>query len=252
MNNLKEKLSKNELTLGSWITLNSCENAEVMGQSQFDWLTVDTEHSAIGFGDAQQLIRTIQSKNLPALVRVGENDATLIKRTMDAGADGVIVPMVKTKEDAQRAVAAVKYPPEGSRGVGFARAQGYGLAFDEYKKWLAEESIVIAIIEHVDAMDNLEEILSVEGLDATMIGPYDLSGSIGCPGEVNKSQVVELVERYKTVCQKLKKPAGYHVVFPDANEVNKKVKEGFRFLAFGTDALFLGVKVKEQLEMIGS
>src|SRR3990172_12592200 len=124
MVNLKEKLKQNKLTIGSWITIGNSSIAEIMAKAGFDWLTVDMEHSAITLHQAQQLIQIIELSGVVPLVRVGENSPNLIKRVMDAGAYGVIVPMVNSKEDAEKAVNAVKYPPVGNRGVGLARAQG--------------------------------------------------------------------------------------------------------------------------------
>ena len=158
---LKEKLKNNAPTLGSWITLGHPSIAEIMASSGFDWLTVDMEHSVITLDIAQQLIQIIETSGVVPLVRVGENSPNLIKRVMDAGAYGVIVPMVNSKKDALLAVNSVKYPPVGIRGVGLARAQGYGFNFKEYKKWLEKDSIVIVQIEHIEAINNLEDILSL-------------------------------------------------------------------------------------------
>src|SRR3989304_8512061 len=156
---LKEKLQNGEVSIGSWITIGNPSIAEIMAKSGFDWLTVDMEHSAITLDLAQQLIQVIELCGVAPLVRVGENNATMIKRVMDAGSHGVIVPMVNSKDDAINAVNAVKYPPTGKRGVGLARAQGYGVAFDKYKEWVDRDSIVIVQIEHIKAVENLEEIL---------------------------------------------------------------------------------------------
>lgn len=247
---LKFRLRSGQLTLGSWITIGNEIVAEIMAREGFDWLTVDIEHSAIELGMVQRLVRTIELNGCAPLVRVGENDANLIKRVMDTGAHGVIVPMVKTVEDARRAVAAVRYPPQGERGIGLSRAQGYGRSFDKYRQWLAKESIVIAIIEHIDAIDNLEDILSVEGIDATMIGPYDISGSMGYPGEFTRKDVRDAIRRYMGTCRRLKKTAGFHVIAPDAASVNKKIAEGFRFLALSLDTLLLLEKCGQEMVLI--
>lgn len=244
---LKKKLISGGLTVGSWITIESEEIAEIMSRMGFDWLTVDMEHSAIDLAAAQRLVRTIDLNGCCPLVRVGENDENLIKRVMDMGAHGVIVPMVKTADDARRAVESVKYPPEGKRGVGLSRAQGYGLSFTEYQRWLAKESVVVAIIEHIDALENLDEILSVDGIDATMIGPYDLSGSMGYPGQLERREVQEGIKRYLKACQKSGKPAGFHVVEPNKVILDQKIRAGCRFLAFGTDALFLARGIQGNL-----
>jgi 2-dehydro-3-deoxyglucarate aldolase len=242
-------------SIGSWITLNSCSVAEIMASSGFDWLCVDMEHSVTDYKDVQLLIATIQSKGLKAFVRVGENNTRIIKRVLDAGADGIIVPMVNTKADAQKAVAAANYPPVGKRGVGLARAQGYGFGFDEYKDKKAKEILLIAQIEHVDAVRNLEDILSVEGIHGTLVGPYDLSGSMGKPGGYDDADVKQVLDKYETTANNYDKLIGFHVIQPDYNLVLEKIEKGYNFVAFSLDSLFLGqtartqnLKLKECLE----
>ncbi len=128
---LKQKMRSGQQTVGSWITLAHPAIAEIMARAGFDWLVVDLEHSVITIREAEELIRTISLCGATPLVRLTANDAAQIKRVMDAGAHGIVVPMVKTKEDAVRAVSAVQYPPTGTRGVGLARAQGYWATFNE-------------------------------------------------------------------------------------------------------------------------
>lgn len=250
MKNIKNILKMNHLSYGSWITISDPSIGEVMAQAGFDWLTIDMEHSVLSLNQAQQLIRVIELYGTVPFVRVGENNPTIIKRVMDAGAHGVIVPMVNTKEDAKRAVDAVKYPPGGSRGVGLARAQGYGFTFEQYRKWVHEESVVIAQIEHVQAINNLESILSVDGIDGSMIGPYDLSGSLGYPGEFDRPEVNEAILQYENMCKKMKKPMGFHVVQPDPIAVTKYIDKGYSFLAVGVDFLYLGTKCREIMQRI--
>src|SRR3972149_4608109 len=252
MINLKEKLRKNELTIGSWITLSHPSIPEIMAKTGFGWLTIDMEHSAITLHQAQQLIQIIELSGVVPLVRVGENSPNLIKRVMDAGAYGVIVPMVNSKEDAEKAVNAVKYPPVGNRGVGLARAQGYGLEFEKYKKWVNKGRIVIVQIEHIKGVENLEEILSVDGVDAFIVGPYDLSGSLGMPGNFTHPSMRNALKRIMNVSKKFKRSAGFHVIPPDTKEVHKKIREGYRFISFSLDTLFLGVKCKEEMKRIKS
>lgn len=250
-NSLKERLLAGELTIGSWITIGNTSVTEIMAKAGFDWLTIDMEHSAITLSEAQELIRIIELSGVTPLVRVGENNAYFIKRVMDAGAAGVIVPMVNTKEDAEKAVRAVKYPPLGKRGVGLARAQGYGFEFEKYKDWLMKNGVVVVQIEHIDAVNNLEEILKVEGVDASIIGPYDLSASLGCPGDFNMKKVKGVIKKYLDVCKKLHKPAGLHVIPPMAENVKDKIKDGFKFIAFSLDTLFLGEKIRKELQNLG-
>ena len=199
---LKKKLRRKTVTVGSWITIGHTAIAEIMAKAGFDWLAVDMEHSVITLHEAQQLIQVIELSGVAPLVRVGENSAYLIKRVMDAGAHGVIVPMINTKEDARNAVNAVKYPPLGTRGVGLARAQGYGMDFERYKNRVNRDSVVIAQIEHIKAIENLEDILSTEGIDAFFVGPYDLSGSLGIPGQLKHPKVVKALERVMKIAKR--------------------------------------------------
>ncbi|MDD5421871.1 MAG: aldolase/citrate lyase family protein [Candidatus Omnitrophota bacterium] len=240
MIDLKARLKANKLTIGSWITLASPAIPEIMARCGFDWLTVDMEHSAITIEIAQDLIRIIGLSGVVPLVRVGKNDPNLIKRVMDAGAHGVIVPMVNSPEDAERAVSAVKYPPVGKRGVGLARAQGYGLEFGKYKNWVNKKSVVVVQVEHIDAVESLEGILATPGVDAFIVGPYDLSASLGRPGEFEHPDVKAALKEVISVSKRMNKCAGFHVIPPDSRLLAKKSEEGYRFLGFSLDTLFLG------------
>lgn len=250
MQQLKDRLSRRERTIGSWITMDHPSIAEIMAQAGFDWLTVDMEHSAITISAALRLIQVIELSGVTPLVRVEENNHNYIKRIMDAGAHGVIVPMVNTAEEARRAVDAVKYPPMGKRGVGIARAQSYGPGFNKYQEWVKTKSVVIVQVEHVKAVENLEEILGVEGVDAFFVGPYDLSASMGNPGALDDPDMVAALKEIKRISEKLKVPSGFHVVAPDPQQVVERFEEGYTFLAYSTDFLFLGNKCREGLDAI--
>jgi len=249
-NSLKSRLRNRQLTIGSWITLAHSSIAEIMAKAGFDWLTVDMEHSAITLHEAQQLIQVIELSGCVPLVRVGVNDANLIKRVMDTGAHGVIVPMINNKEDAEQAVGAVKYPPRGFRGVGLARAQSYGTDFEGYRKWNETESIVIVQIEHIKAVENLEAILSVEGVDAFFVGPYDISTSLGVPGQFDHPEMTLVLSKVLDTARRLKAVAGYHVVPPDTTQVVEKIKQGYHFLAYSADFLLLGNACRSDLAEI--
>jgi len=247
---LKEKLRKNKLSIGSWLSLSHPSIAEILARSGFEWLTIDMEHSVISLKESQNLIGIIESSGIAPLVRVPENSHSFIKRVMDAGAHGIIVPMVNSKEEAIKVVKAVKYPPMGTRGVGLARAQGYGFNFENYSKRINKDSIVIVQIEHIDAINNLEEILNVQGVDASMLGPYDLSASLGYPGDFKRKEFKLAIKKYIQTCKKMGKVAGYHVVHPDPQLVRVKILEGFRFIAVGFDALYLGLIARNTLSEI--
>ncbi len=236
---LKNKLKNNQLTIGSWIMMNDPMSIEVMAIAKFEWLVVDIEHTSIDLKSTQLLINTIQSQNIKALVRVSKNEEVIIKKVLDMGADGIIVPMVNSKQDAQQAVEYAKYPPQGKRGVGLYRASGYGTKFEEYKKWVEEELVIIAQIEHIDAVNNIDEILQVGGIDGTIIGPYDLSGSMGYPGEFERDDVKEAVQKVLDRCKALGIPSGFHVVDTDPKKLQEKINQGCTFLAYGIDYFFM-------------
>lgn len=247
MKNFQPESFTKRFSIGSWITLYHCSIVEIMANSGFDWLCVDLEHSVIDYSEAQLLIATIQAQGLQAFVRVGENNSRIIKRVLDAGADGIIVPMVNSKADAIKAIDAVKYPPNGKRGVGLARAQKYGFGFQDYMMNKAKAVKLIVQIEHVDAIINLEEITSLDGVDGTFVGPYDLSGSMGKPGKYNDDDVKKVLQHYKEVSKKYEKMAGYHVIQPEYKLVMEKIEEGYNFIAFSTDALFLGSIIHSEI-----
>jgi len=236
---LKQKLKNNELTIGSWIMIGNTMSVEVMALAGFDWLVVDIEHTAIDLESTLSLISTIQANNMKALVRVSKNEEVVIKRILDMGADGIIVPMVSSKKDAIQAVEYAKYPPIGKRGVGLNRAQKYGTKFEEYKKWVEEELVLIAQIEHIDAVNNIDDILTVEGIDGTIIGPYDLSGSMGFPGAFDRDDVQEAVQKVLDRCKAHNMPSGFHVVDTDPSKLKLKIDQGCTFLAYGIDYFFM-------------
>ena len=247
---MKKKLSRNELIVGSWITLAHPAIAEIMSKSGFDWLAVDLEHSVITIREAEELIRIINLSGVIPLVRLTSNDPNQIKRVMDAGSHGVIVPMVNSVADAKKAVKAVKYPPVGMRGVGLARAQGYGKTFQDYLTWQKEESIVIVQIEHIDAVNNLEAIFSVEGVDGYIIGPYDLSGSLGVPGQFEHPDFLKAMERVKEVATQMKMAGGIHIIEPEVEQLKQRIDEGYRFIAYSVDIRMLEVSCRVGIESI--
>ena len=237
----KAILKNNQLSIGSWITIGHPAIPEILSNAGFNWVVIDIEHTTIDISMVQTLITTIQSKNMLALVRVSKNEEVIIKRVLDAGADGIVVPMVNSALDAKQAVNHAKYPPLGLRGVGLARAQDYGYKFEAYKKQI-NDIIIIAQIEHVDAINNLHSILEIEGIDGTIIGPYDLSGSLGIPGEFHDPSVRALLDQYVSISFEMKKTTGFHVVDSNPEAVQQRIDEGYRFIVYGTDFLFMGDK----------
>ncbi len=249
---LKSKLARSELTIGSWITLGHPAIAEIMASAGFDWLVLDMEHSVLELGEVQTIIQVLDKQQCPAIVRLTSNQPDQIKRVMDAGATGVMVPMVKSAADAHAAIQSVYYPPRGQRGVGLARAQGYGASFPEYQRWLEKNAIVVVMIEHVDAVNDIDAILSVPGIDAYIIGPYDLSGSMGRPGELNHTDVQAAIELVLRAGQRAEKPGGIHVIEPDPNALQQRIRSGFNFLGYTLDIRILDSLCRNHMQTIRS
>jgi 2-dehydro-3-deoxyglucarate aldolase len=244
--NLKKKLARRELTIGSWLSWGFSPMTEVMTQAGFEWLVIDLEHTAIDYAEAHQMIQTIDLAGCVPLVRVGSNDPLIIKRVLDCGAEGILVPMVNSAEEARRAVDAAYYPPRGKRGVGLSRAQGYGMEFHAYRERAVEQTIVIVQIEHIRAVENLEAILAVDGVDGFIIGPYDLSGSLNEPGNFDHPDVQKALQRVQEVMNASEKPGGYHVVQTSHDELRQRIDEGYRFIAYGDDMVIFAQKVKDE------
>jgi 2-keto-3-deoxy-L-rhamnonate aldolase RhmA len=244
---LKKKILNNELTLGSWITLGNNGIAEILARAGFDWLVVDLEHSTISVDQAGELIRTIELSGVPSLVRLTSNDPCQIKRVMDAGARGIVVPMVNTPGEAIKAIKATRYPPIGSRGVGLARAQGYGHNFQDYLSWqsnISDGPIVIVQIEHIDAVSNLKDILSVTGVDAFIVGPYDLSCSMGIPGRFDEPEFKQTINQIISIGKASGVTSGVHVVEPDTSMLNEAITMGYKFIAYSVDMRMLDVSAR--------
>ncbi len=238
-------------TIGSWITIDNIAVAEVMAKSGFDWLCIDLEHTVIDFTNLRTMIAIISYNNMEVYVRVGANDELIIKKVLDSGADGIIVPLVKNNKDVINAVNYSLYPPFGTRGVNsLSRAQGYGFEFEKYLKTVNKKTKVIAQIEHIDAINDLENILKVKNLFGTIIGPYDLSASLGIPGQFNHIKFKNALKEYQTLTKKFKLKKGYHVTEPNINDVKNKIKEGYDFIGFSWDTYFLGQLCKDNLNKL--
>jgi 2-dehydro-3-deoxyglucarate aldolase len=246
---LKKKLKNKELSVGSWITIGNQAIVDVLAHAGFDWLCVDLEHTAIDYNELQILLGFIQSHDIAALVRVSKNEEVVIKKALDAGADGIIVPMICSGADARQAVAFAKYPPIGKRGVGLSRAQQYCFGFDKYKEWLPENLVVIAQVEHIEGINNIEDIITTDGIDGAFIGPYDLSASLGMPGQFNDPDVQAALQKFERVCRN-NTSVGYHVIEPEHELVKQKIEAGYNFIAFSTDYHFMGRTAVSQMKKL--
>jgi 2-keto-3-deoxy-L-rhamnonate aldolase RhmA len=247
---IKERLRKKGILFGTIITLPSSDVAEILSLAGFDWLFLDMEHGALSIEAVQNLIRAVGA-DTPCLVRVPANEEVWIKRCLDAGPAGVIIPHVNSEEDARRAVAFSKYPPLGRRSIGVSRASGFGLNLETYLSNANKISTVVIQIEHIDAVHKIEDIVKVEGIDALFVGPYDLSASMGKTGQLEDPEVLEAILQVKRCAQKAGLPLGTFGAVPEA--AVSAFDDGFRLIAVATDTLLLGdsaIKLQKNLKQL--
>lgn len=239
-NSVKQKLGQGQATVGTWISLGNMLATRYMARAGFDWLTVDMEHGAIDWELAANLFGVIADAGGAPLVRVPCGDHDHIKRALDAGAFGIVVPMVMSRDEAERAVRAAKYPPTGNRSVG---GGGFALNFattnQEYFEKANDEILVVLQCEHIEAVDQFEDIFSVPGIDAVFVGPNDLARSQYSPeGKAPSAQEQEItIQRILKAGKKIKVPVGIHAFTPE--DALRRTKEGWQFVAINSELRFM-------------
>jgi len=251
---LRQRLLAGESVIGSWINSGSPIVAELMAASGFDFLCVDAEHSAVDLPQVQPMFQAIESgrPGCAAVVRLHGVDYSFVKRYLDAGADGVIAPLVRNKADAELLVQACKYPPQGLRGLGFCRANDYGMRIDDEFIRANDNTLVAVQIEHIEAVKNIEEILDVPGIDAVFIGPYDLSASMGLAGQFEHPDYIAALNEIRTACERHKTITGIHVVSVDPTEGKARLAEGYQLLAYSLDITMLATTCQKGLAALRS
>ena len=247
-NPIRKALLERTPTFGSWLQIGPYPAvAEILANAGYDWLGVDCEHSDIDVEGFTALARGMHGRGALPLARVRENDTLAIRQVLDAGAQGIIVPLVNTAKEAQKAVAAAKYPPLGVRGFCFSRMNDYGTNFDEYARTANENIAVVVMIESKQAVDNIDAILEVDGIDGVFIGPYDMSGSYDVVGQTSHPVIQEACKKVVAACKKHGKSAGLHLVNPTPEAISKTIQDGFTFIALGVDMVFLNQAAKDAL-----
>ncbi len=241
---LNKRLKDGEVLVGTLVGMGSPEAAEALSLSGMQWLFVDMEHSAMGIGAVQSILQAAAPAT-PCLVRPPAADEGWLKKSLDIGPAGLIVPHVNTADEARRVIRLTRYPPLGGRSIGIARAQGYGLHFEQYLQRANDEVAIVLQIEHRDAVDNIESIAAVKGIDGLYIGPYDLSASMGKPGAVNDPDVQEAIGRVETCAREAGIPLGIFVAAPEA--AGAYIRRGYQLITVGVDALMLAQAAKRIL-----
>ena len=238
-NVVKQKLQAGELAYGGWITLPSPAVAEVMALSGLDFLVIDTEHGAINIESVQAILQAISATDVVPIVRLAGSQRMFANKILDTGPLGIIVPMVSSREDAEATVSAALYPPEGTRGIGLGRAQGYELDRREgYLKAANDQMLVVVQVEHRDGVESIEEIVAVPGVDLVFLGPADLAGSMGYRTQPGHPDVGKAIDRVAQAARRARIPVGIPVSGPE--DLSRRVKQGFQFFHIGVDTVYLG------------
>lgn len=237
------RLAAKETLIGSIVSINSPSVAEIISYQDFDWLFIDAEHGALPIDALESLVR---ASTKPALIRLADRSEKSVKQALEVGAIGIIVPQVNDQQTAQRVASYAKYPPKGTRGVGVGRANNYGMSFSDYLQRANDEVVVVAQIEHADAVANAREIIATPGIDAVLVGPNDLAASMNYLGNTEHPDVVAAIDQVREVSEQCGKPVG--IFHGDPARALAYGEQGFSLIACGVDSILLGSAAKALAE----
>jgi len=251
---LKKKFLNRQNVFAAWTSLCHPSISEIFSRAVVDFVGIDIEHSTISQEQSQRIIAACQAMGTLCLPRIASHNMEMIKRLLDSGADGIIVPMVDTPEQAEKLISWCKFPTRGKRSFGIARAQGYGFDFDDYAKNWNDASSLIVQIESVTGVENIDKILSFDEIDGAMVGPYDLSGSLGIPGQLDHHKVIEASRKVIDACARHNKACGTQIVEPDIENVKNAFSSGYTFVVLSSDVFLLwkwSEKMKHLINILG-
>lgn len=247
---IREKIKEGRPTIGTWLQFPSTDVAEMLAKAGYDWVAADMEHASFGLAALPDIFRAVECGGAVPFARLPEADKVWIKAALEAGAQGLIFPMIESFEQLERAIDLATYPGQdfwrepgkaapAYRGVGFCRANGFGRDFDSYRRDVAPAIFLVAQIEHINAVENIDRILGHARLDAIMVGPYDLSGSMGLTGQFGHPDFQAAMNKIAEACARHGAVMGAHVVEPDPAALQAEIERGSRFIAYGIDSVFL-------------
>tara|TARA_R100000234_G_scaffold74608_1_gene46070 strand:- start:218 stop:982 length:765 start_codon:yes stop_codon:yes gene_type:complete len=231
---IRTLLSRGQVSIGGWMQIPSPEIAEIMGNSNLDWVAADLEHGSIGIDHLPNIFRALELNNTLPFARV--TDELQAVRAMEAGAGGIIISNIESADDVEKVYSSINYPPRGKRGVGYNRANCYGM---EFNNDLKDYPILVGMIESQHAVNNIDQILNCNKLDAVLIGPYDLSASFKMTGQFNSHFIKEIVNQVKDACIRKNVAVGIHVIQPDRKELENRKEEGYTFIPYSIDGVVL-------------
>lgn len=247
--NLKEKFAKRERTFGGWISYREPAIAETFAMAGFDFIAIDMEHTTISIDDANRIITSIQSEGGVCVPRQVSHNNDYMKPLLEAGADGIMIPMVDTVDQVNTLLRNLKFPPLGRRSFGVNRAHGYGFDFERYITTWNDTGLFVIQIESIEAVENIDELVHIPGVDAVMIGPYDISGSLNVPGDTNHPKVREAGRKVVDACAKAGVSCMTQVADVTADAVEDAFDQGFTSIVLGSD-LFILWKWAEAMKTI--
>ena len=247
INKFRKDLKKGKTLIGGWLQLSNSNLAEIVSDFDYDWIAIDMEHGSFANKYLPDIFRAIELKNKLSFARLPNKNIKICNQTLDAGCAGIIIPNIKNASELISIRDACYLPPAGNRGVGYSRVNLFGKNFLEYKKEKIKP-VIVAMIENISSVENLEKILLVKGLDAILIGPYDLSASMGITGKFDSPKFKSIIGRIKTLSKKNKIPCGIHVIEPKKKILNQYIKQGFQFLPYSMDTVLLNLAIKKSFE----
>lgn len=236
---LKRRLRKRERLFGCWTSLGHPSITEAFARSGADFICIDLEHTTVGHHQAQRMTAASQAGGVPALPRVSSHNAEQIRRLLDSGADGILVPNVSREEEVCRIAEWILYPPAGKRGYGVSRAQGYGFDFGEYTAGWNRRAVLLIQIESAEAVEAADPLLAHPAVDGAMIGPYDISGSLGIPGQLDHPRVQRACTGVIEACRRAGKACGTQIVDPTPARVRAALRQGYTFVVLASDVFLL-------------
>ncbi|MDC0200682.1 aldolase/citrate lyase family protein [Candidatus Pelagibacter sp.] len=246
INSIREKLNQGKASIGSWVQIPHPDIVQIICNNNFDWITVDLEHGSGSIVDIPNVGRIINNSNSAFLIRIEEGNFKNIQRFLDFGVNGIIFSKVEDAKKFKQILKKIYYPPIGTRGYGYCIENNYGKKKVSLKD-LEFKPLSIAMIETANGLKNLDIISKIKSLDAIFIGPYDLSISLGIPGQFNNEKFINALKKIVLTCKKNNKPLGIHIVEPNLKELKKRIEQGFKFIAYSMDTVCLNHNLKKPI-----
>jgi len=239
----RKNLKDGKTLIGGWMQISNSNLAEIMGDFNYDWIALDMEHGSFSNKELPDLFRAIELKDKLSFARLPSKNLEICCQVLDAGCAGIIIPNIKNSSELISIRNKCYLPPNGNRGVGYSRANLFGKKFAQFKNGKAKP-VIVAMIENINSVENLKQILSVKGLDAILIGPYDLSASMNITGKFKHSKFKSTINKIKKLSKDYNIPCGIHVIEPEKKILKEYIKKGFQFLPYGTDTVLLSSALK--------